>query len=799
MKNKKQIIKSLLIFLALVSGALSAQETTVVGQVLNIADKSPLTQVNIYFKNTEKAFQTDDEGYFLIRYTGKESVLIFSSVGFKKKEIRIKPGQSVGVQVEMEEESTLLQEAFIIPGVNPAIDLMKKVRFMRKANDISRKTGFKAQSTEQNLVLLSKINQRSLNKRLFDQLKKGNISKADSSLILPLYMAETKFRLTSTDKKELSKNIFSSPETGEKILEKLVGELETELNFYDNSVTVFGKNMISPLANIGSAYYNYYLADSIHSDTGKQYEIHFRTKNTKNLAFDGKLWIDSASLALTRIEAELPVQANINYIHNLRIAENFVALPNRQWTRQSEEMALNMNYELLVDSLHPKPEIFVKRSATYHLTDSAFSKTNNFAQNNYNVETLDEKLKDLNNTPILRTAKWIADAALTGYLQVGKIDIGKIEQLIRLTDIEGVRLTLPLRTNEKLWKNVSIGGYLGYGFKNGAIKYSGIAQFKLPGEKRMILGVNYTNDYRRVDYNYNDFLFRENPLVIGDEDISSSVFAMKYAGKMSERNEISYSLSNEWTSNIESNLYVRSNRMFANASMPMQLNGTNVANSLLQQSVTVSTRFSFGERKYDDHMQRIYISNTKPDIYGTLEVGEYQFGNQSGQYGKFIGTIKQVVKFDLGQLNYIAEAGWVVGNVPYPLLQVPPGSETGGYSTFQFNMMNYMEYAADKYVNLHSEVMLNGLIMNQIPLIKNLNLREMFSFHMSYGSLNDSHRLQLDYPVYMNPLSKPYMEVGIGLTNILHIFTLQSVWRLTDLNHSGAIPWGIRGCLSLNF
>ena len=115
-----------------------------------------------------------------------------------------------------------------------------------------------------------------------------------------------------------------------------------------------------------------------------------------------------------------------------------------------------------------------------------------------------------------------------------------------------------------------------------------------------------------------------------------------------------------------------------------------------------------------------------------------------------------------------------------------------------------MEYAADKYVNLHTELMFNGLLMNQIPLIKELNLREMCSFNLAYGSLSDSHRQQMDYPTYMNPLNKPYMEVGVGFTNILGIFTLQSVWRLTDLNNVGmdgrkVAPWGIRGCLSLNF
>jgi hypothetical protein len=787
------------VFLLFTTSALFAkEETVVVGQVLNRTDKTPIQQVNIYFKNSTQVVQSNEEGYFVIRTRGNYNTLIFSCVGFKQAQIKLKPGQSVGIDVQLEEDNTLLQEVFVIPGANPAMEFMKRVQLMKKLNDVTRQHQYKAKSTEQNLVLLSKINQRQWSKKIFDQLKKGNISKLDSSLVVPIYMDECSYQLASNEKKQLSKEIFSSPEAGKKIIEGLVGDLSAELNFYDNVVTVFGKSMVSPLSNVGNAYYDYYLADSIQSSSGKQYEIHFRTKNAKNLAFNGKMYIDSASLALTGIDVELPTQANINYIHNLRISEKFIEQSPKCWTRQSEDMALNMNFELLADSLHSRSEIFIKRTATFQSVDSTLSQSAGFAQSNYSKETLDDKLKDLNNTPLLRTAKWIADVMFTGYMQVGKIDIGKVQQIIRVTDLEGLRLTLPLRTNENLWKNVSLGGYVGYGFKNQSVKYSGIAQFKLPGDKRRIFSLNYTNDYRRVDYNYNDYLFRENPLILGDADISSSVLAMKSGVKMSERKELSLSFVNEWNTGIESNFFLRSNQLLANLSMPMTLNGVSVANSLQQQSAVISTRFSFGERTYDDHMQRIYISNKKPVIYSTLEVGKYQFGNTSGNYGKIIGAVRQFVKLDIGQLNYIAEAGLILGNVPYPLLQVPPGSETGGYSTFQYNMMNYMEYAADKYLNLHSELVLNGLVMNQIPFIKDLNLREMCSFNLAYGSLNNAHKLQLDYPGYMYPMDKPYMEVGIGFTNILHLFTFQSVWRLTDLNHPGVTPWGLRGCLNLN-
>jgi hypothetical protein len=170
-----------------------------------------------------------------------------------------------------------------------------------------------------------------------------------------------------------------------------------------------------------------------------------------------------------------------------------------------------------------------------------------------------------------------------------------------------------------------------------------------------------------------------------------------------------------------------------------------------------------------------------------------------GNYAKAIASMRHSVRMDVGVFNYVAEAGWLMGALPYPLLQIPPGSETGGYCTYQYNMMNYMEYVADKYVNLHSELILNGLVCNQLPLIKHLNLREMLSCHFAVGGLSDAHQTVLDIPTFVSPMQHPYLELGAGCTNILRIFTLQVVRRVTDLNKPGISPWGVRICLSLSF
>ena len=774
---------------------LQAQETIVVGQVIDKYDKHPLSSVSIYFKGTSVGTTSNEEGYFLLRHTGKENILVFSAIGYKKTEIKIKPGSNIGLTVEMEESNTLLQEVFILPGANPALDLMRKVRLLRKVNDETKLPHYEVLATEQNAIFLSRSQHRSISKQIFRQLQEGNLLSSDSSLLVPLYMDEIKYQLTSTAKTELSKKIFSSSEEGNKILEQLFGELNPSLNFYENSIPVFNKNIISPLASIGNMYYNYYLADSMVTSSGKQYEIHFRSRNPRNPAFNGKFCLDSASLALTYIEAELPSEANINFIRHLSIKQEFVPFSSKRWVRNKDQLSLVLNLDILTDSVPAGSQIFFKRSTIYNTGSIQIPES--FAQSGYSEETLNQKLQQLGKTPLMNAAKWLADIIFTGYIPVGKIDIGKIQYLARTTDVEGLRLTLPFRTNEKMWKNFTVGGFVGYGFKNEAIKYSGFTQYKLPAEKRRIIGLNYTNDYRRIDYNYNNFLYLENPLVSGDEDIAGTIFALRSAGRLNERKEWTLSFSGDWNRNIESGLYFRSLQQLPSDALPLKKDGVDIGN-FQQQSFTLSTRFSFNEKKYEDHLQRIYINNRNPIIYGILEVGKYELGNTEKYYGKVSGILKQNVQFDLGQVNYWMEAGSIFGSVPYPLLAYQPGAE-GGYGFYRFSMMNFMQFAADKYFDFHGELIMNGLILNHIPLLKYLNMREMFSVKFGYGKMSNDHLSVMDFPAYVYPFNRPYTEVGVGLANILHLFNLQAIWRLTDIKQFSGDNFAIRGSLRISF
>lgn len=775
-RTSKRILLFGVAFLFLSTGTL-AQETVVVGQVLDKYDKSPISTVDIYFKNSNRAVQSNDDGYFLIRNNGPETTLIFTIVGYKPYELKLKRGDNVGVQIELEEKKSILDEVLVLPGINPANDLMRKVRLMRKQNDVKLPGG----SVEQSAVFLTKNDTRWQNNKLWENLKTGNLSQSDSALMVPLYMDVSEYNFKGETKQQKSKNTYNTPETAENLIVQLLNGLDNRINFYDNSVSLLNKSLISPLANIGNAYYRYYLTDSIQSENGKQYEVHFYSRNPANLAFNGTMLIDSATLALTYMAATLPRQANLNFIHNLSIEQKFRFATNH-WIPDNQQSTWYMTYDLLKDNLGTKPELLVNRKTVYASGNDEFVlQPDSFAGNKYSEEAINERLAALQQSPLYKTARFIADAALTGYLKAGKIDIGKISTILRLTDVEGLRIGLPFRTNEDLWKNLMIGGYGAYGFCDKKWKYGAEMQWKIPTTSSFMLGVKYINDFRRTDYDYTDFIWRENPLITGVHDIVSTLFSLKKGNSLHKVEEFSAFASRDITPDIEAYLTVQNKKIYSSETFPFAGDGQQVEYlTFHQQSASLTGRFSFNERYLDEHFQRIYLKNNHPVIYGTVEMGNYKFGTNKGNYMRFIASIQQTGRFPVGEWRYLIEAGKITGNVPYPILKNIRGKSGSAYGRYQFTLMNTNEYMADTYATLQSEVITNGIIFNNIPLVKKLNLREIAGLKIAGGSLSEHHTLLMNLPPSTSGLIKPYSEVSVGFTNLFGAISVQYTRRLTD-------------------
>jgi hypothetical protein len=171
-------------------------------------------------------------------------------------------------------------------------------------------------------------------------------------------------------------------------------------------------------------------------------------------------------------------------------------------------------------------------------------------------------------------------------------------------------------------------------------------------------------------------------------------------------------------------------------------------------------------------------------------------------YSQFHGSIQGRVNMGQVFMNYIFNAGYLLGKAPYDLLDQPVGSMSLGYAKDRFNLLHFASFAHNLYTNTHLHFNGGGIVFNRLPLVKKLKLREIISLKCHYGKLGDSYNGVFDLPgYYNNDLKSPYTEIGFGITNILKILRVEYVHQLgnTYMNRDFTDNGGFRFRAEMSF
>jgi hypothetical protein len=191
---------------------------------------------------------------------------------------------------------------------------------------------------------------------------------------------------------------------------------------------------------------------------------------------------------------------------------------------------------------------------------------------------------------------------------------------------------------------------------------------------------------------------------------------------------------------------------------------------------------------------------------------DYQYGAPNllgSDYDYHRVTLNIFKKFNLsflGIMHIYVEGGKMFGQVPYNLMFLPRANQTYSYQTFSYNMMNFLEFVSDQYVSFNGLYYMNGYLLNKIPLIRKLKLREVFTFKMLYGTVSDQNNPNLDPSLIQFPTDdfgntstfslakQPYMEGSVGIANIFKVLSIDLVQRFNYLDNPN-IPnlFGVKG------
>ena len=790
------------------------------GVVFDDETNEPIPFVNIWIQGTTIGTTSNIDGKFTL-HTDSCTTISFSSVGYvtQSKHVDLK-SINYEWEIRLKKDIQNIAEIYVKPDYSYDEALFKKVLGHKKENS-------------KNLTLFQKFSNYDRTTVLLAANKNGNLQKflkvPDSVLIreengasyLPVYYSESLKNITQKGDTEV--DIISDHKDG--ILPNLNKQIESivlkkiaiDFNFYKNQITVLDRGFISPLSNMALLYYNIYVTDSLLCEGTKHYMFSFYPKNKHDVVFKGHFWVEDSSFALTSISATLPFKANINFINELNVNVTYEKQSNGKWFYKDQKtdakfsLGKSTSLDVSDDQYDKKDEqggeFQVNRFLQYMLQspkDTVENQNNIATKNPFSISysEIEQQTKGgiqkLKENKVIKRIDKIGDMFLSGYYTQGKFETGPIFDIYSTNKIEGNRFTVPIRTSAALFENFTVGGYMGFGTKNNKVKYGISTAFRLPSKTRTILSAQYSDDYAIASKSQYIQFIQENPYSKGSGNFISSLTSKERNAFVYHKKRFEMKLETDLSKCVGLSLNPYYNRNYSSDYLKFNINKVDIG-SFDNTGMLINFRFAFDQHYDETYFARVYYGNTKPVLNVSFDVGKMRAlpENTSSQNFYALSNVSVKHRFNLGQayLRYMVNAGYMVGNVPYTLLDKPYSNNSLGYSRYSFNLLNYASFAHNLYTNIHLNLNGGGILFNRVPLLSSLNLREIVSLKSHYGTRTKQLKNTIDIPlVYNQKQTKPYIELGFGITNIFKVLRVEYVRVLGNKEaiNNYAIKHGIR-------
>ena len=424
------------------------------------------------------------------------------------------------------------------------------------------------------------------------------------------------------------------------------------------------------------------------------------------------------------------------------------------------------------------------------------------------TETMQNLMQRLRGSKLFYWAEQVIVTLVNGYVPTAKVsrfDIGPLNTMISGNSLEGLRLRLGGMTNVNLSRHWFARGYVAYGTKDRKFKYMGSLEYSFLPKRAM--DQEFPIHSLRLTYRYDVDKLAQHYLYTNQDNVFLSLRRHKDI-MMQYLRTTRLEYRHEWYNHFSLALGIEHNIHEATQWVPFMRPDSTMHEHYTQAGFTVKLRYAPGETFYQSRSYRIPINMDAPII--TL--------SQTYMPKGFMGSLHEVNKTELalqkrfwfsafGYADVILKGEKVWSQVAYPDLLLPNVNLSYTIQPESFSLMKPMEFINDQSLSWDVTYWGNGVLMNRLPLIKRLRLREVFSWRGVWGSLSEKNDPDCNDHLFLFPAdalcqpmgSKPYMEAGVGLDNILTVLRVDYVWRLTYREHAGTDRHGVRIQLHFNF
>ncbi len=836
------------ILLSVATTNLITAQTVVKGKITNSATQQPMAFVSVYFKDGKGVSSGEDGTYLLSTINDKRTEIVFSYGGYKTITRKIEPGKEITLDIQMEQP--VMNEVVVKSKRgkyrnkdNPAVELIRKVIDNKAANRISAYDYVQYQQYEKmELSLTNKPEKLMKNKLLKNYvfiLDNQDTSKVEGKALVPVYLEETlsdKYYRKDPEKQKTFITGQKKVNFGEFVdnngISNYINRLYADINVYDNNITILTNQFLSPVADAAPTFYRFYIRDTVEADGIKLIRLNFTPRNPTDLLFRGTLYVTlDGNYAVQKLNMSISKNANLNWTRELHIKQDFEkGIDGRYHVSLSNmlaEFALSKGADggIMGERTVSFKNFVVNQSAPdsiYKAKDLALgtdppAATDSFwTENRHQPLTAIEakvysNIDSLQNMKSYRRFMDIATLVLAGYKNFGDYEVGPVNAFYSFNPVEGFRIRAGGRTTPQFSKRLYLENYIAYGFKDEKTKYFLSTAYSLNKKSIYTFPMNYV----KVSYQY-DTKIPGQELQFVQEDNFLLSFKRGENDKFLYNNIFKAEYVREFGKNISYNLGFKHWKQAPAGAITFDKtvdNETVSVDNITTTELSAELRWAPHEQFYQGKVYRIPIFNKYP-IFKLRYIAGIKglFNSEYNYHNLNLSVFKRVYFSQFGYADVSAEGGYIFGKLPYPLLTIHRANQTYAYQLNSFNLMNALEFISDHYASVNMDYYFNGFILNKVPLIKKLKLREVASAKILYGGVRDENNpatagSEMIFPKDNTTGSstsfalngQPYVEVSVGLANIFKLLRVDVVKRLTYLDNPGISTWGIRARLKFDF
>jgi hypothetical protein len=836
-------VLSLLAFILICADSFSQKpaNTIIKGTVVEAATGNPVPFASVFLKGTTVGTITNESGKYRIETNNPATILVVSFIGYQTEFRNIVPNKEQTINVSLIIVSTTLNEVVVKGNKknyknknNPAVELIEKVIDHKDRNRQESYDFLEYRKYEKVQFALSNVTKNFAQRNPFHQFgfifDNIDTTKRTGKSIVPLYIKESLSDYNYRKEPEATKEILLAEKTvnldeyfSSKGISAYTNYLYQNINIYDNEILFLTNKFLSPIARTSPAFYRYYIIDTLSVDDIECIRLFFEPRNKSDFLFHGNMYITlDSTYAVKKIDLGMNKNINVDWVRDMNITQDFERSGQNSWLLSREEISIDFGVfknslglygqrtisltdykinEPIDKKVFRGPEKIEKIDIAAKQPD--FWDSNRTVPLTTNENEIYTKIDSLTKIPEFRRKMNIVMLFTVGFLNMGNFEIGPVSSFYSYNSVEGSRFRLGGRTTTRFSKKVTLDGYLAYGLKDEILKYNAGITYSLTPQTiydfpvrsiRVSLQKDTKIPGQELQFNQDDNFLLSFKRGINDKIYLNNTFRIEYLHEYI--NHFSWLAGYSYTiQETKGNLYFNPEEY---GPYPGEVQYINISEPYL------NLRYAPNESFYQGKLYRTVYYNKYPIMQLKIAAGPKFLNNDYNYLRLQFAVSKRFYVSILGYTDISIEAGKIFGQVSYPLLFIHRANQTYAYQKYSYNLMNFLEFVSDQYASLNIDHCFNGFIFNKIPLVKKLKLREVITFKAVYGRLSNSNNPDYQsnlfkFPVDSNgiPLtysldSRPYIEGGIGVSNILNIFRVDLIKRFSYQSNPNVDIWGFR-------